>query len=97
MFTLIVILGLLAAFIFFIGLIKGALGAIRSRQTAEGEDETSIEDDGGYAWTAALAVVASAAVIALAGVAPAFIYLGPLLAIGTAAGIGVAFIVGDRG
>jgi hypothetical protein len=96
MFDLITVLGLAAAVIFAIGIVKGALGAFRSRQPGERDDDAIHEDDGGYAWPAALAVVVSAAVIALAGVAPAFIYVGPLLAIGTAAGVGAAFLVGDR-
>jgi hypothetical protein len=49
--------------------------------------------DFNYVGVAAVSVVASGVVIALAGVNPMFIYLGPLLAICTAAGIGAAFIV----
>jgi glucose uptake protein GlcU len=96
MFDLITVLGLAAALIFAIGIVKGALGAFHSRQADARDDDALDEDDGGYAWPAALAVIVSASVIALAGVAPAFIYLGPLLATGTAAGVGVAFLVGDR-
>jgi len=35
-------------------------------------------------------------VIALVGVAPAWIYAGPILAIVTATGVGVAFLVGNK-
>ncbi len=41
-------------------------------------------------------MVASAVVIALVGVSPAWIYAGPLLAIVTATGVGAAFLVGNR-
>ena len=46
--------------------------------------------------SALFAVVASAVVIALVGVAPAWIYAGPILAIVTATGVGVAFLVGNK-
>jgi hypothetical protein len=46
--------------------------------------------------SALFAAVASAVVIALVGVASAWIYAGPLLAIVTATGVGVAFLVGNR-
>ena len=50
----------------------------------------------GTAEFAALSVLASAAIIAGAGFSPAMIYAGPLLALVTAAGCGLAFFVEDK-
>ena len=96
MFTVILALGAIGALVFFIGIAKGATRALRSGYAADQESEAGAVDPGHYGLTAAFAVVASAVVIALAGVAPGLIYLGPLLAIGTATGVGTAFLVEDR-
>lgn len=87
-------LGAAATLLFFIGLKRGAASAIRDADKTSDENETV--ENGGYAWTAIAAVVASSAIITLAGISPVFIYLGPLLAIVSAAGIGIAFLVEDR-
>ncbi len=87
-------LGGIATLLFFFGLARGAVAAIRDADKTSSENETV--EDGGYAWTAIAAVIASSATVTLAGISPIFIYLGPLLAIGSAAGIGIAFLVEDR-
>ena len=87
-------LGAVATLLFFIGLTRGAVEAVRDADKISDQNETA--EDGGYAWTAIGAIVASSATVTLAGISPIFIYLGPLLAIGSAAGIGIAFLVGDR-
>ena len=89
MLDVIVVLGIIAAAIFLVGLVLGAIRAFSDTT----EDDPQAEGDGHYGSTAAIAVVLSALVIALAGVSPIFIYLGPLLAIGTATGVGLAFLI----
>jgi hypothetical protein len=96
MFAVILALGAIGALVFFVGIAKGASRALRSGFATDEESEAGAGDSGHYGLTAAFAVIASAVVIALAGVAPGFIYLGPLLAIGTATGVGAAFLVEDR-
>ena len=93
-FTLIVILGLLGAATFLIGFSKGVREAVREYRNPQPEGVWS--DEGHYGVSALFAVVASAVVIALVGVAPAWIYAGPPLAIVTATGVGVAFLMGNR-
>ncbi len=93
-FTLIVILGLIGAAIFLTGFIKGVGEAIREYRNPEPESEWT--DEGHYGASAFFAVLASAVVIALVGVTPAWIYAGPILAIVTATGVGLAFLIGNR-
>jgi hypothetical protein len=93
-FTVIVILGVIGTAIFIIGFGKGVREAVSDYRNPQPEGAWS--DDGHYGLSALFAVVASAIVIALAGVAPAWIYAGPLLAIVTAIGVGVAFLVGNK-
>jgi hypothetical protein len=91
MYALIIILGLGAAALFLTGFGRGLRNAIAEyRNNAVGPTDVP---DFNYLGVAAISVVASGIVIALAGVNPMFIYIGPLLAIGTAAGIGIAFFV----
>jgi hypothetical protein len=92
--TLIVVLGLLGAAIFLTGFVKGVGEAIREYRNPEPEGDWT--DEGHYGSSAFFAVLASAIVIALVGVAPAWIYAGPILAIVTATGVGLAFLVGNR-
>lgn len=94
-FHIALVLGAAATFLFFVGLKRGAVAAIRDADKTVDENQT-VEDDGGYAWTAVAAVVASSSIVTLAGTSPIFIYFGPLLAIGSAAGMGIAFLVEDR-
>jgi hypothetical protein len=91
MYTVILILGLCAVALFLSGFVRGLRNAILEYR--QGKPEPTEVPDYNYAGMAAISVVASAVVIALAGFSPAFIYIGPLLAICTAAGIGTAFFV----
>ena len=90
------ILAILATILFVYGYVRGARAAL-----ATYADDTVETDDHGdvdaYWWQIGLAVLSSAVVIALAGISPVFIYLGPLLAIVTAGMVGVAFLVDRRG
>jgi hypothetical protein len=91
MFTVILLLGLCAAALFLSGFVRGLRNAILEYR--QGKPEPTEVPHYNYAGMAAISVAASAVVIALAGVSPAFIYIGPLLALCTAAGIGTAFFV----
>ncbi|TIR89219.1 hypothetical protein [Mesorhizobium sp.] len=93
-FHIALVLGAAAILLFFAGLKRGAVAAVRDADKTSDENQTV--EDGGYAWTAIAAVVASSSIVTLAGISPIFIYFGPLLAIGSAAGIGIAFLVEDR-
>jgi hypothetical protein len=91
MYSLILILGLCAAALFLAGFVRGLRNAIIEYR--RGKPEPAEVPDYKYAGMAAVSVVASAVIIALAGFSPAWIYAGPLMALCTAAGIGVAFFV----
>ncbi len=84
----------LATALFIAGYVRGAKVALASY-----DDDTVEVDDSGdiktYWWPIAIAVVGAGGVIALEGVHPLFIYAGPLLALVTAGGIGVAFFVDE--
>jgi hypothetical protein len=90
----IVVLGLLGAATFLTGFVKGVREAVREYRNPE--PETEWVDEGHYGSSAFFAVLASAVVIGLVGVAPAWIYAGPVLAIVTATGVGIAFLVGNK-
>jgi len=89
-FTLIVVLGLIGAATFLVGFTKGVREAVSEYRNPQPEGAWS--DEGHYGLSALFAVVASAVVIALVGVGPAWIYAGPL----PATGVGVAFLVGNK-
>jgi hypothetical protein len=91
-FTAIVAFGLFGAAVFLSGFIVAVRETIERRDP---EPEREWVDKGRYGWSAFFAVFASAVVIALAGVSPLWIYSGPLLAIVTATGVGIAFFVGS--
>lgn len=91
MYTLIVVLGIAAALLFLAGFARGVRNAVLEYR--RGKPEPSEVPDYNYVGLAAISVVLSATFIALAGVAPIWIYAGPLLVLGTAAGIGIAFFV----
>lgn len=93
-FVVIVVLGLLGAATFLTGFLKGVREAIDEYRHPQPESDWT--DDGRYGASAVFAVLASALVIGLVGVAPAWIYAGPLLAIVTATGVGLAFLIGNR-
>jgi hypothetical protein len=86
----IIVTGLAATVLFILGFLRGIRSAIAGRNhpaPASNDDEISRFP------SALVAVVASAAVIAAVGFAPAAIYIGPFLAIVTAAGVGLAFFL----
>jgi hypothetical protein len=91
MYSLIIVLGLAAAAVFLTGFGRGFRNAIVEYRN-NAPEPTDVPDFN-YVGVAAISVIASGVVIALAGVNPVFIYLGPLLALCTAAGIGIAFYV----
>ena len=88
----ILVAGLAATALFIAGFLRGTKQAIAARDVPPGTEAVS---ETGHLGTAIFAVIASAAVIAAVGFFPAAIYLGPLLAIGTAAAVGIAFYL-DR-
>ncbi|MGF1620750.1 MAG: hypothetical protein ACFCUR_09060 [Rhodomicrobiaceae bacterium] len=89
------VLGGIATLIFIAGYIRGARTAL-----ATYDDERIEVNDGGdiqHFWLPiGLAVIAAATIIGLVGVIPAFIYVGPALAIFTAAMNGVAFFIEEK-
>ncbi|WAC27863.1 hypothetical protein [Ancylobacter sp. SL191] len=91
MYTLIVVLGIVATLLFLAGFSRGVRNAVLEYR--RGKPEPTEVPDYNYVGVAAVSVVLSAGFIALAGVAPMWIYAGPLLVLGTAAGIGIAFFV----
>lgn len=93
MYLAILLLGLAATVLFLAGFGVGLKNAIAEYRRGKPEPDTV--PDYQYGSLAAFSVVCSAVVIALAGVSPVFIYIGPLLAIVTAVGCGVAFFVED--
>jgi hypothetical protein len=94
MYALITIVGIVVTVFFLAGFWRGLKNAIAEyRAGAPGSDDVPEYRYGGIA---ALSVVASAVVIAGAGFSPAMIYAGPLLALVTAAGCGLAFFVEDK-
>jgi hypothetical protein len=91
---LFLVMGAIATVVFVSGYAKGTKIALASYNddTIEVDDTGDIQTYWGPIVTAVLTAVA---VVALAGVHPAFIYVGPACAVGTAFGIGLAFFV-DR-
>jgi hypothetical protein len=88
----IVVAGLAATVFFLAGFLRGAKQAIADRDVPA---NTETAGNAGHLGTAIFAVVASAFVITAVGWFPAAIYIGPLLAIGTAFAVGLAFFI-DR-
>ena len=94
MYALITIVGIVVTIFFLAGFWRGCMNAIAEYRA--GAPESDVVPDYRYGGIAALSVVASAVVIAGAGFSPAMIYAGPLLALVTAAGCGLAFFMEDR-
>jgi hypothetical protein len=94
MYALITIVGTVVTLFFLAGFWRGLKNAIAEYRG--GAPESDDVPDYRYGGIAALSVVASAVVIAGAGFSPAMIYAGPLLALVTAAGCGLAFFVEDK-
>jgi hypothetical protein len=90
-FIAISILGLLATVLFVAGYFRGASSALTDRQQSHSQTTIEGENKTRYVVPVVFAVATSAVVIALVGVDPIFVYLGPLLAIATSAMIGIAF------
>lgn len=90
-----VILGAAATLLFVAGYVRGARTALAVHDDHRIEVDDS-HDIHSYWWPICLAVLGAALVIGLVGVAPVFIYAGPLLAIGTAAANGLAFFLEDK-
>ena len=94
MYALITIVGIVVTLFFLAGFWRGLSNAIAEYRA--GGPEAHDVPDYRYGGIAALSVVASAVIIAGAGLSPAMIYAGPLLALVTAAGCGLAFFVEDK-
>jgi hypothetical protein len=90
--TAFLLFGAAATILFVAGYIRGALIAIANHDAAEVEVDDS-GDVHAYWWQIGAAVAASATIIGLSGIHPAFIYFGPALAIVTAAVNGLAFFL----
>jgi len=91
MYALITIVGIVVTVFFLAGFWRGCKNAIAEYRAGSPEAD-EVPNYG----IAALSVVASAVVIAGAGFSPVMIYAGPLLALVTAAGCGLAFFVEDK-
>jgi hypothetical protein len=91
MYLFITIVGIAVTVFFLAGFWRGLRNAIAEYRA--GAPEPNDVPDYRYGGIAAASVVASALIIAGAGVSPAMIYAGPLLALVTAAGCGLAFFV----
>ena len=94
MYALITVAGIVVTIFFLAGFWRGLKNAIAEYRA--GGPEPHEVPDYRYGWIAALSVVASAVIIAGAGFSPAMIYAGPLLALVTAAGCGLAFFMEDK-
>ena len=92
LFTVFLIFGIIATLLFAAGYIRGTSIALGSYA----DERIEVDDSGDidHFWiSAAFAVVAATLVIGLAGIIPAFIYVGPALCIFTAAANGIAFFL----
>ena len=94
MYALITIVGIVVTVFFLAGFWRGLKNAIAEYRA--GAPESDEVPDYRYGGLAAFSVVASAVIITGAGFSPAMIYAGPLLALFTAAGCGLAFFIEDR-
>jgi hypothetical protein len=94
MYALITVVGIIVTVFFLLGFGRGLKNAIAEYKA--GVPESDKVPDYRYGGIAALSVLASAIVIAGAGFTPAMIYAGPLLALVTAAGCGLAFFIEER-
>ncbi|MFK7880809.1 hypothetical protein [Roseobacter sp.] len=84
--------GAAATALFIAGYARGVAGALRSNNDKAVDPDTSGDLDAKW-WMFGAAVLAASTVIFLVGVSPVFIYLGPFLAMVTAAANGIAFFV----
>jgi NADH:ubiquinone oxidoreductase subunit 5 (subunit L)/multisubunit Na+/H+ antiporter MnhA subunit len=89
-FVVALVLGALATALFVAGYVRGTIHAIRNHHL-DSQPPASANESTNYAWLILLAVVCAAVAIGLIGVSPYLFYIGPFLAIGTAAVNGYAF------
>jgi hypothetical protein len=94
MYAFITIVGIAVTVFFMLGFWRGLKNAIAEYRS--GVPESNKMPEYRYGGLAALSVLASVVVIAGAGFSPAMIYAGPLLALVTAAGCGLAFFVEEK-
>lgn len=93
-YTITLTLGIAATAIFLAGFVKGLVNAISEYR--QGTAESNGVPDEKLGGTAVISVIASAVIIASIGFSPSLVYLGPLLAIGTALACGAAFFLEKR-
>ena len=91
-FYIFLALGAAATALFVAGYIRGVRNALLTYDDDQIETDTSGDIDV-FWWKIGAGVLAASLVIFLVGVSPVFVYLGPLLAILTAAMNGLAFFV----
>jgi asparagine N-glycosylation enzyme membrane subunit Stt3 len=90
--TLIIAGGAVATFVFAAGFVRGLRQSIAGRDI-EGREEKITEPN--HWFKIGAAVLASALIIASIGFWPSAIYIGPILALVTAAATGVAFFLDE--
>jgi multisubunit Na+/H+ antiporter MnhC subunit len=86
-----IILAAITTVVFVSGYVYGIVGALGGRQRTRPSE--GAEDERHYTFPIAMAVILSAVVIGVAGANPAFVYIGALLDLVTAAVIGLCFFV----
>lgn len=86
------LVGIVATVLFIAGYARGVKGALQSNDGQAVNPDTSGDLNAKW-WMFGGAVLAASTVIFLVGVSPVFIYLGPFLAMVTAAANGIAFFV----
>lgn len=91
MYAFIAIVGIIVTVFFLAGFWRGLNNAIAEYRSGAPEPDGVPEYR--YGGIAALSVIASVVIIAGVGFSPAMIYAGPLLALVTAAGCGLAFFI----
>ena len=85
--TVFLIAGLIATLIFIAGYIRGARIALKTYDDDRIEIDTS-GDVNTFWWKIGIGVVAATLIIMMVGVVPGFVYVGPMMAIFTAAANG---------
>ena len=88
LFIFFLTIGAIATVLYAAGYVTGIK---QSFVDVEEDKEITEYKDSAYTVTIALAVIASAVIIALVGVNPIFVYAGPLLAVVTTFMVGFAF------
>lgn len=93
--NLFLVLGSIATVLFVAGYVRGTKMALASYDDDRIEVDTSGDIDV-YWWKISAGVIAATVIIFLVGISHVFVYVGPLLAIVTAAANGIAFFVESR-